>query len=47
MKDTGARIIAIRRRDGQTIVSPDKEEFIRKGDVLLSVGLREDIQMMT
>lgn len=44
VKDTGVRIIAIRRRDGQTIVNPGQDEFMREGDILLSVGLREEIQ---
>ncbi len=42
-KDASARIIAIRRRDGQTVINPGRDEYLREGDVLVSVGLREEI----
>ncbi len=42
-RETGATIIAIRRRDGHTILNPDSDEYIREGDVLISVGAREEI----
>ena len=41
--ETSARIIAIRRRDGQTVINPGSDEYLREGDVLISVGLREEI----
>jgi voltage-gated potassium channel len=46
VKDTGSRVIAIRRRDGQTIVNPGQDEFIREGDVLISVGQREEHEIL-
>ena len=41
--ETGATVLAIRRRDGRTILNPAKDEYIREGDVLISVGARDAI----
>ena len=42
-RETGATIIAIRRKDGRTILNPNSDEYIREGDVLISIGAREEI----
>jgi len=42
-RETGATIIAIRRRDGNTVLNPSSDEYIREGDVLISVGARDEI----
>ena len=42
-KEAGARIIAIRRKNGQTLLNPGTNEYIREGDILISVGVREEI----
>lgn len=43
---TGATIIAIRRRDGNNILNPSGDEYIREGDVLVSVGAREELDRL-
>ncbi|HEY0607955.1 MAG TPA: NAD-binding protein [Herpetosiphonaceae bacterium] len=40
---TGARVIAIRRSDGTLITNPDSHEQLRSGDVLISVGDRDQL----
>ena len=44
--ETGATIIAIRRRDGQTILNPSADEYMREGDVIISVGAREELEQL-
>jgi voltage-gated potassium channel len=41
-KEMGATIVALRRRDGHTIPNPSPDEYIHEGDVLISVGARDE-----
>jgi voltage-gated potassium channel len=41
--ETGARVIAIRRVDGTLITNPDGQEKLQPGDVLISVGDRDQL----
>jgi voltage-gated potassium channel len=45
-RETGATIIAIRRKDGQTVLNPGGDEYIREGDILISVGARDEIDQL-
>ncbi|HEX6289119.1 MAG TPA: potassium channel protein [Herpetosiphonaceae bacterium] len=40
---TGARVIAIRRASGELITNPDGQEALHPGDVLISVGDRDQL----
>jgi voltage-gated potassium channel len=43
---TGARVIAIRRLDGTLITNPNGQEALRAGDVLISVGDRDQLALV-
>lgn len=44
--ETGATIIAIRRKDRRTVLNPSGDEYIREGDVLISIGARDEITQL-
>ena len=44
--ETGAMVVAIRKRDGRFDTTPDPEETIEAGDVLIGVGTSSEIRRL-
>jgi voltage-gated potassium channel len=45
-EETGAMIVAVRKPDGRFDTTPDPEELIEVGDVLIGVGTAEEIRRL-
>jgi voltage-gated potassium channel len=45
-EETGAMIVAVRKPDGRFDTTPDPEELIEAGDVLIGVGTAEEIRRL-
>ena len=45
-EETGAMIVAVRKPDGRFDTTPDPEELIETGDVLIGVGTAEEIRRL-
>jgi voltage-gated potassium channel len=45
-EETGAMIVAVRKPDGRFDTTPDPEELIEVGDVLIGVGTAEEIRLL-
>ncbi len=42
-EETGATVIAIRHTDGRLVTNPSGHEVLQTGDILISVGDREQL----
>src|SRR2546423_15481525 len=45
-EETGAMVVAVRKPDGRFDTTPDPEELIEVGDILIGVGTAEEIRRL-
>ena len=44
--ETGALVLALRRRDGSFETNPSPDEVISKGEVIIAIGTQEELQSL-